>query len=270
MIYRLKEADSILSRLDNDFNVNSGDWIPRVPQWLYQCLSDLNIYLSLIPKAHVSIVSNYSTNIPDDLQLMTAIEYNGSRLTRIGSYSYKPQSTSSNSSAYIKTNVGITLTGTLENVTLDDSLSDIEVQLSKIRVYDASSVIDLPGNSETYRLIPNGTIETSFEEGLIVFHYYSFPSAYNERLNSLCPLIPDNNAVEDAATWYIFQSILQRGHKHPVFTLGNPNWKLDPFERYRKARLNAKNKSNKLDKDQARIVDAMWQSHLYNVISKPI
>ena len=55
--------------------------------------------------------------------------------------------------------------------------------------------MELPYGVGEYRLIPNGTIETSFESGIITYHYYIFPSGYNERLNSLCPLIPKNEAA---------------------------------------------------------------------------
>jgi hypothetical protein len=269
MIYRLVEADEVIARLDNDFNVNTGDWISRVPQWIYQCLSDLNIRLGLIPKAHISEVNNYMAEIPDDLEQLIGIEHNGSRLDRRSTSMYKESTIKSQPEfATIKTNVGVTIHGKLNNVTLDDSLEDIIISVDKIRIYDASTINELPLSNQYYYLIPNGKIETSFEDGLVTFHYYTFPSSYNERINSLCPLIPDKDAIKDAIVWYLFQSILQRGGKHPVFTLGSPNWKLDPFERYRKARLNAKNKGNMVDADQAKILDRMWRSHLYNVISK--
>lgn len=267
MIYRLVDADEVVARLDNDFNLVSGDWVSRIPQWIYQCLSDLNIHLGFIPKAHIAEVSDYTATIPDDLEKLIGIEYNGARLDRRASSQYKKETSTDPTLAVLKTNIGVTVTGTLNNVTLDDTLEDIIISVDKVRVYDSSTINELPLSTNYYYLIPNGKIETSFEEGIIIYHYYVFPSLYNERLNSMCPLIPDNEAVKDAIVWYLVQTILQRGYKHPVFTLGNPNWKLDPFERYRKARLNGKNKGNKVDADQARIQDRMWQSHLYNVIA---
>lgn len=267
MIYNLVEADEILARLDNDFNVTSGDYVGRVPQWIYQCLSDLNIRTSLIPKAYVANVENYLTTLPNDIKYLTCIEYNNYRLERKSSSSPKFQTINSPGFATIRTNIGLTITGNLTNVTLDNTLDDIVVDVTSIRVRDASSVIELPMTDEYYYMHSNGNIETSFESGIIIIHYYAMATSYNETLNSQCPLIPDNEAVKDAIAWYIFQSLLQRGYKHPVFTLGNPNGKLDPFERYRKARLNAKNKSNHDDPDAAKIIDGMWNSALYNVIT---
>lgn len=268
MIYRLVEADEVISRLDNDFNVNTGDWVPRIPQWIYQCLSDLNIRLGLIPKAHIATVVNFQAHIPEDLEQMIGVEYNGSKLDRRTTTQYKNQSTNTYSNIILQTNIGVTVEGTLKNVTLDDDLENIKINVDKIRVYDASSITELPSSNHYYYLLPNGRIETSFETGYVIFHYYTLPYSYNKTVNSKCPLIPDTEAIKDAITWYLFQSILQRGTKHPIFSIGNPNWKLDPYERYRKSRLNAKNKARNLDPDQARILDRMWQSHLYNVIAR--
>lgn len=265
MIYNLVEADEVVARLDNDFNVKQGDYISRIPQWIHQCLSDLNIYLGLVPKAYVGEVTNYTCELPSDLNRLIGVEHNGARMERRATGQYKTTVTTDTTFAYISTGVGVTVHGS--NVEIDESLTHVSIDTNRIRVYDASTINELPISSQYYYLLPNNKIETSFEAGGVTFHYYILPASYNERLNSLCPLIPDNEAVKDAIAWYLFQSILQRGGKHPVFTLGNPNWKLDPYERYRKARLNAKNKANSDDSDQARIIDAMWQSVLYNNIS---
>lgn len=269
MIYSLVEADGVIARLDNDFNVNTGDWISRVPKWIYQCLSSLNIHYSFTPKAHIALVEDGISTQPDDIHLLIGIEYEGSRLDRRPTSQYKSSTTSISQPAYsvIKTDVGVTMEGTISDIEEDDDSQYVTLDLDKIRARDASSITELPLSDDHYMLLPNGTIETTIDNGVIVYHYYSFPAAYNERLNSLCPLIPKNEEVEEAVTWYIFMSILQRGAKHPVFSIGNPNWKLDPYERYRKARLSAKVKANRGDADQNRITDSMWQSALYNSIS---
>lgn len=267
MIYRLVQADEVVARLDNDFNVLYGDSINRIPQWIYQCLSDLNLRTSLVPKAMVVSVDNYTATIPDDLKFLTCIEYKGVRLTRRSASNVKLKDINDPYFAYVRTSIGVTVAGAIKNVTLDDSLSDIKIDVDKIRVYDASSVTSLSTCDSSYYLLPNGTIETSFKSGVVVFHYYAMASSYNERLNSECPLIPDHEAVKDAIAWYIFKNMLQRGHTHPVFRLGHNNPVLDPFSMYRRARLNARNKSSEEDRDQAKIIDDMWNSHLYNVIS---
>lgn len=267
MIYRLVEADEVVARLDNDFNANSGDWINRVPQWIHQCLSDLKIYLGLLPKSHVANVTNYYTDIPTDVKRLIGIEYNGCRLDRRATSMYKDQIIDNPSYATLITNIGTTITGTITNATLDDDLQDLQINVEKIRTYDATTINELPSSDHYYYLHPNGKIETSFVTGIVIFHYYILPASYNERLNSLCPLIPDNELVKDAIAWFLFQMILQRGVSHPVFKLGHSNPVLDPFRRYKDARLKAKNNASEDDADNAKIINRMWQSALYNVIA---
>ena len=269
MIYKLVEADEVVARLDNDLAVQTGDWLGRVPQWIYQCLSDLNIFLSWIPAVHIANVENSVTDLPDGLQEIIGVEYQGYRLDRRPTTQFKSSASNVGSLAMIKTNIGVVVTGTLNNVTLDDTLEDIEIQVDKIRVLDASSITELPLSSEYYRLLPTGRIETSFESGIVYIHHYKFPAGYNERLNSMCPWIPDNEEVKDAIAWYIFRSLLQRGYKHPVYSIGNPNPRLDPDQIYTKKRLKARNRAQRPDHDEAAIIDGMWQSVLYNNIANP-
>lgn len=271
MIYRLVEADEVVARLDNDFNVVTGDYISRIPQWIYQCLSDLNIYLSLVPTAYIADVENYYANTPTNLHTLIGVEYKGCRLDRRATSQFRGTGITSTTpdTAIVKTNVGTTITGEVSNIEVDENLTTITVdQLDSIRVRDASTITELPASNDNYMVIPNGKLEFSFESGIVILHYYKFPSSYNERLNSLCPLIPDVEAVKDAVTWYILKSILQRGGKHPVYKIGNPNYRLDPDYKYTKSRVPARNRAARGDRDQNKITDDMWNSHLYNVISK--
>lgn len=267
MIYNLIQADEILSRLDNDFNINVGSWVNRIPQWIYQCLGDLNIYLGLLPKSHIADVVNYTAEIPEDLKSMIGIEYRGRRLERRATGMYKNKTEKMDSFAFINTNIGVRVTGTLNSVTMDSNLNEVLLDVSKIRTYDSSTINELPRSDEYYYLHPTGKIETSFKSGIVFFHYYTLPAHYNDRLNSLCPLVPDNEAVKDAIVWYIFKAILQRGSFHPVFKLGAQNPILDPYYMYKEARRKARNSANLEDRDAARIIDRMWQSALYNTIA---
>ena len=161
MIYNLVQADEVVARLDNDFNINQGDYISRIPQWIYQCLRDLRIHLGIVSKAYVADIENYSCELPTDIENLIGIEYNGCRLDRRAGGQYKFINSSSTTKTIISTNVGVTLTGS--NVEVSDDLSSINMDVSKIRTYDSSSINELPVSNEYYYLIPNGKIETSFE-----------------------------------------------------------------------------------------------------------
>ena len=270
MIYNLVKADEPIARLDNDYNINSGDYVGRIPQWIHQCLADLNIYLGLLPKAYVTTVASYKGTFPDNMKHLIGIEYNGARLDKRATQLYKNEDTSSIPDyAVLKTNIGVTVTGVITDAELDDNLEDLVINVEKLRIYDATSINELPTSNHYYYLLPENRFETSFESGVVIIHYYILPAYYSESLNSLCPYIPDDEAVKYAIALYMFRNILQRGFKHPVFSLGNNKQSLDPYYLYKEARRKAKNSANRFDPDTARIVDAMWQSALYNNIAAP-
>lgn len=273
MIYKLSEIDEVIARLDNDFNINKGDYVARFPQWVYQCLSDLEIIYGLIPAAHVGYVENYQCSIPDDLQWLSMIEYNGRRLNRKSKGNPKFNENTDTIApliAYLKTDIGLDIEVNTENITVDDILEGTKLDIKSIHVKDATSADYVPYSDENYILLFNGNIETSFEEGVIIYHYYKLPVKYSDTIGALCPLIPDNEFVKEAITWYVLMSVLQRGFKHPIYSLNSNNYITNPYLMYRRKRLNARVKPQNLDRDHQKIITNIWNSAMYNVIAKPI
>lgn len=272
MIYKLTDVDEVIARLDNDFNINKADYINRIPQWVYQCLGNLHIHLGLVPAIHIANVENNQAELPDDIEWLTAIEYNGTRLTKASKTSVK-FSTSPAVKDYIAVaaaNDSYTIIEDTSNVTIDEALNSMNLDLQSIYLRDSSYIKSLTDSTDNYVLLPNGKIDTSFKSGIVYIHYYKFPVYYSELIGSLCPKVPDHEAILEALTWYILMSILQRGYKHPVYSLNSNSFVTNPYLMYRKIRLNAKNKSADEDRDTGRLIDAMWKSSMYNVIAKPL
>jgi len=272
MIYKLTEVDEVIARLDNDFNINKGDYIPRFPQWVYQCLSDLELIYGLVPAAHVGYVENNQCALPEDLEHLTMIEYKGHRLERKskGNPTFKEDNSVSDYIAYIQTDIGLDIEVNTENITVSDILGGTKLDIKSIHVKDTSSAQYVPKSGDSYVLLSNGNIETSFYTGIVIYHYYKLPTKYNDRIGALCPLIPDNEFVIEACSWYILMNLMQRGYKHPVYSLNSNNYITNPYLMYRRKRLNARNKGDKLDRDQQKIITNLWNSAMYNAIANPI
>lgn len=66
--------DKVISKIDNDFNLDNTDWVDRVPQWCYDALSILDI----LPKIKVVVNTPVTESLiitPDDLDSVLYIKY---------------------------------------------------------------------------------------------------------------------------------------------------------------------------------------------------
>lgn len=269
MKYNLISADEVIRRLDNDYNVNHSDFIVRLPQWIYQSLRDINYINTFVQTSLLSKVSNYKCSLPSDLQELVGIEYKNSKLPRFKSplknnnkYSNEP---------IVNSNIGVTIYGSTSDIRItkeiSDELKNIEIDITKIKSFDTSTISNaISLNTDNYSLL-DGYIETSFEEGYIWFHYYKLPEHYNELLGSFCPYIPDVEKVIEFITISCFKYILQRGFKHPVFSLESNNPYTNVGIIYKNLKKEARNTLNSWDKDQSERIIRLMNNSLYNQIT---
>jgi hypothetical protein len=268
MKYNLISADEIVRRLDNDFNINHSDFLVRIPQWIYQSLRDIDYINSFVPSSLLSSVSNYRCNLPQDLYELSGIEYNHRRLIRTN-YPVSKNNISNFSDPIIISNIGVTVYGSTSDIRITEELTEelknIEVDINTMRSFEAFTILNAPTSVESYSLL-NGYIETSFEEGYIWYHYYKLPEHYNELLGSFCPYIPDNEKVIEFITSTCIKYILQRGFKHPVFSLESNNPYTNIGIITKQLKKEARNSLNKWDKDESEKIIRLMNNSLYNQI----
>lgn len=85
MNYKNINSKVVLGYIDNDYSIDSTDWINRSPLWIHSCMADLGCFpmLKQIYSENVT-VANYMAKIPCDLKLLDAVIYNNYRLPLMG------------------------------------------------------------------------------------------------------------------------------------------------------------------------------------------
>jgi len=130
--------------------------------------------------------------------------------------------------------------------------------LKSINKYYIKDLEKYPVSEHTMQSIPNGTIEVSFETGEVVVHYLKLPSEYDTELEVDVPLVPDNEYVLDALSWYLLYHILLRGYKHPSIT-----WE-QALEMWENKKWSARNRSTSLNPEEREYHRLVWSSMLIN------
>lgn len=220
MYYKYIRGNEVIARVMNDFTIDNSQWIYSAPLWMMDGLSKLSIPTIWQYAYYPITVSAYKFQLPCDLKLLIAIEYDSMRLRR---------------------------RGTLLNM----SAEGLE---SKGFASDNS-----------YELLGDGWIGTSFEEGDIVVHYRRPLCDYDKERDILIPKIPDNPFAIEALEWYLLLSILRKGFKHPVFDLNSKVPYTNPATMWETMQKRARNSLSSFDADERHEISILARTFILDV-----
>lgn len=105
-------------------------------------------------------------------------------------------------------------------------------------------------SGESYEIYGDRNIITSFEEGTVTVLFRRPATEHWQSHNIYLPKVPDNPFVFEALKWFIMMRILQKGTKHPVYSLNNNNEFTNPGLAWTKYSRIAKNNINRMSPDQ--------------------
>jgi hypothetical protein len=224
MIYKTVSSREIIARFENDFNVDYAGWIGRTPQWIADCLADIEIFADLMPIQHCYQVVDYKLRLPCDFEVLDAVKYRGERLDR----------------------------------------SDIINHKSSCDMNEIAKIQDNKFNKHTYELDSNNWLLFDFPEGEVTLYFRAYPFEYDQVSKISFPLVPDNQKLKMAIEWYIIKMILSRGHLHSVYSLETRNEVINPYYQYEKMKKEARNSMGTMDKDGRAIISKIMREFLSN------
>lgn len=87
MIYQLTTAKEVIARIDNNFDIDYGDWITRAPLWIADALDQMQL-ISAYEDTKIELeVEDYHILLPDncptDIRRILGVEYEGVLLRRL-------------------------------------------------------------------------------------------------------------------------------------------------------------------------------------------
>lgn len=87
MIYQLTSAKEVIARIENNFDVDYSDWLPRSPLWIADAMDQLQLissyedkYVDLTVEDHIAMLPE---DAPSDIKRILGVEYNGYLIRRL-------------------------------------------------------------------------------------------------------------------------------------------------------------------------------------------
>lgn len=225
-------VERIIAKIDNDFNPNNSDWIPRVGAWVHDALSQLQVnqYETVSKKLRVTDgIARSCNELPNDIKVYD------SRGCEVKKHNAKDDCQCSGGCDSSTGGVRKTpQTITAECTGFDKPNDIIGVSTPSMTYPLGSEVIEIPKpcdcKPKTYTRSDAKTIALNYDgEQFITVSYKAPITQYSEHFGCNLPVIPDNGKLIEAIAFYCIYKMLCRGYQHPVFNLGASQYGTNPY-----------------------------------------
>lgn len=241
----------IIAKLDNDFNIDNTDYVPRVAAWVIEALGILKC-IPIEKKTKKIEIKDRIGYLPCDFDASNIKVYDTNdcevtKLSKVNSCCKYP-STGEQQESYAKE---ISKTLYRQN---DEGQSEAIAIAIATGINDDGAIVHITdsidlnsnNNGHSYLLLPNNEIELTFDTSYITIEYDGIKTEKCAEYNCELPVVPNNALVIEAVTYYCMYKILCRGIKHPVFNLAASQYGTNPFYLWNNLKEQAK-RSNLLD-----------------------
>lgn len=230
-------VERIIAKIDNDFNPDNSDWIPRVGAWCIDAMSMINCLCTERKKLKLAVIERIAKSpCPINDKNIKVYDENGCEVKKAND---KRACSECLSTGQIEESTTTELSDTAGLYEANNPIAEApdylvaetlnadkewpgryrvnEYNLGQKKNYDRNYVIEGRYN-----------IELNFDTKCITVEYDAIkcvPTSYGCDM----PAIPNNGILIEALVYYCMYKMLCRGYKHPVFNLQASQYGTNPF-----------------------------------------
>ena len=242
-------VERIIAKIDNDFNPDNSDWIPRVGAWCIDAMSQLNVLRTKRKKVKVTVKDRIAySNCPIDNQNIKVYDSNGCEIKEAGasqccgvspSTGESASETSDTITCLTPDTIDIVQTGKAPtaNHVVAETINDKYPNRYNVHHYVLGANM---AQERNYVLINCDKIELNFDTDFVYIETEFVDSSYSDLYGCELPVIPNNGILIEAIAYYCMYKMLCRGYKHTVFNLNASQYGTNPFYQWTQLKDEAK------------------------------
>ena len=223
--------ERIIAKIDNDFNPDNTDWIPRVAAWVTDALLQLDVNLTKIKRISLPIRNRIGIS---QYNLRNAIIYDkcGNRILEATANASDCPCNGSPSTGDLEQTTTASATDTSETICNEDAndapnqMVSQQIAPNRYNIYEFELGCDKQRN---YVLIDDTKIELNFDTDCIQLEYDFIETQESELYGCELPMIPNDGVLIEALTYFCMYKMLTRGYKHPVMNLAASQYGTNPY-----------------------------------------
>lgn len=237
-------VEHIIAKLDNDFNVDNSDWIPRIGTWVIEAMSQLNVLRKVRKKVKLIVHDRIAySNCPINSPNLIVTDCNGCKINKSKSNAScnDCSSTGEKSIAITPNTVDMMYNGNIGEVpdyTLAETINGCN-RPPRYNIYNYNYTNSKPN---TYFIIDDNKLELDFvpSSGFIYVETEVVETEYSNTYDCDLPVIPNVGLLIEAIGYYCLYKMLCRGYKHPVFNLAASQYGTNPHYEWKNLKDEAK------------------------------
>lgn len=266
--------ERIIAKIDNDFNPDNSDWIPRVGTWCIDAMNMLKVLRTKEKKIKLSVKDNIAYS-PCPLEGMDFRVYdeNGCEIKETNTITSKCNNCMNNSFTGEEINTDTTIlngantTGISYGLDANRAPEVMSEHVNTHNMNDRYNIKEINYNSarkdKTYVKAGSNIIEINFKAKCIYIITKVIETYRSNNYSCELPVIPNNGLLIEAITYYCMYKMLCRGYTHPVFNLHASQYGTNPFFMWNQLKDEAK-RSVIVDEQGDIIEDGgLWRSALF-------
>lgn len=228
--------ERIIAKIDNDFNPNNSDWIPRVGAWVTDALSQLKC----TPTKKVTKKYPVKDRICRVDCILDDIEVYDAKGCKVQEIDYIQSSCCGNNQEDFDSSFTGEQELTPDTITTIINTNPAHVPAETV-VFNRQSK-DYPARYNVvefdrvdqngcryYAKVNDTTLQLTFDTSSLTITYETADTERCEAYGCDMPKIPDNGKLIEAITYYCIYKMLLRGYKHPVLNLAASQYGTNPY-----------------------------------------
>ena len=241
--------ERIIAKIDNDFNPDNSDWIPRVGAWCIDAMSQLDVLPTKRKKKKLIVKDRiaYSECTINNNKLKV-FDNNGCEIKEANREEYcsdcpstggLTSETSDSITELTPDTIDIINTG--QKQTPNYVIAETKNDKYPFRYNVHHFVIGNNNIQErNYILVDCDKIEINFDAKFIYIETEFIETTCSKLFNCELPVIPNNGLLIEAIAYYCIYKMLCRGYKHPVFNLAASQYGTNPYYNWLQLKEEAK------------------------------
>lgn len=230
--------ERIIAKIDNDFNPDNSDWIPRVGAWCIDAMSQLDVLRTKRKRKKLIVKDRIAySDCPINSSNIKVYDNRGCKIKEANESQccINVPFTGDFASATSDTNANIT-PQTIDSINTGHSnsanyvVAETENDKYPFRYNIHHYVIENNYEEErNYVLIDNNKIELNFDTDYIYIETEYIETNYSDLFGCELPVIPNNGLLIEAIAYFCIYKMLCRGYRHPVFNLNASQYGTNPY-----------------------------------------
>lgn len=233
-------VERIIAKIDNDFNPDQSDWIPRVGAWAIDAMTQIDALPKVRKKIKLIVHDRIAySDCPIDSPNLIVYDNNGCKISKQKSSSdcECDSSTGEISKAYDvtpKTVDAIYNRGATNGPNMKANV------INNANSHRYNYEYQERAEPREYVLVGDNKLELSFDANCVYVETDVVVTTFSETYQCEIPLIPNSGILIEYIAYYCIYKMLCRGYKHPVFNLAASQYGTNPYYEYKQLQPIAK------------------------------